>query len=174
MKLGSTIILLGLAVLVGLGGLAPVRADDPKSLGNFLSWQALALGQEGEKTCYVMSQPAATKDAVKNRGRTAVMVSHFPDLGARDQVSVILGFRPAKGQPIVAKIGNKSFKLSEIEDDRAWVKSAESDKALIQGMIKASRLTILSVTAKGLKVEDTYSLRGFGKAYKAINTACPK
>jgi Invasion associated locus B (IalB) protein len=169
----KVIFLAALAVGFGLAS-QPGAAEEPANLGVFRDWQAMTYQEGDGKTCYVLSQPTVKMGKVKGRKQVAVMVSHFPGGGARDQVSVILGFQPAGDKPVLAKIGKQNFKLGEIEDGRAWIKSASGDTAMIQAMRRADQMSIQSVTEKGQKVEDTYSLMGFTKAYLSIGKACPK
>ncbi len=56
----------------------------------------------------------------------------------------------------------------------AWVKDAANDKKLVQDMIKGSEAIAYGQSRRGTKITDTFSLKGFTKAYEAINEACGK
>ena len=159
--------------LIGLGSLSlPALADAPKNLGAYKKWRAMTADADGNRTCYAMSEPTAKKGNVKERGKVAALVTHFPEIGALDQVSIVLGFKPQAKTPVIVKIGGFTFKFTEVSDDRAWVKSRADDKALVQAMRKSNQMVVTATTSKGLKVQDTYDLSGFTKAYQTMSKAC--
>ncbi|WP_374310636.1 invasion associated locus B family protein [Dongia sp.] len=164
--------LLVAAGLVAAGTLAPAYAETPKNLGAFKKWRAMTVNADGNRTCYAMSQPVDKKGNVKDRGQVAAMVTHFPEIGALDQVSIVLGFSPQAKSPVIVKIGGFTFKFTETEDDRAWAKTRADDKALVQAMRKSNQMVVTATTRKGLKVQDTYDLSGFTKAYQTMSKAC--
>jgi hypothetical protein len=167
-----------LALAVGFGAavspalVSPALADVPKNLGAFAKWRALTVTNEGQRMCYAMSVPVAKQANVDGRGEAAALVTHFPEIGALDQVSIVLGFEPAKNSPVIAKIGGFTFTLEEIDGDRAWVKSRANDRAMVQALRKSNEMMVTASTSKGLKVQDTYDLTGFTKAYQAMSKAC--
>lgn len=162
--------LLGLVVLGAT--LTPAMAETPKNLGAFKKWRAMTVNADGNRTCYAMSLPVTKQGNVKDRGQVAAMVTHFPEIGALDQVSIVLGFEPLAKSPVIVKIGGFTFKFTELEQDRAWAKTHANDKALVQAMRKSNQMVVSATTAKGLKVQDTYDLSGFTKAYQTMSKAC--
>ena len=50
--------------------------------------------------------------------------------------------------------------------------NANVDKKLVEAMKKGERLIIDGTSTKGTTTKDTYSLRGFSSAYRAISTKC--
>ncbi len=164
--------LLIVASLISAGRYAPAAAEAPKALGTFKKWQALTVETDGSHSCYTISEPTNRPGNVKGRGKSAAMVTHFPQIGALDQVSIVLGFLPMAKSSVIVKIGGFTFKFTELERERAWVKNRSDDKALVQAMRKSNQMVVSATTEKGLKVEDTYSLSGFTKAYQAMSKAC--
>lgn len=164
-------LLLGLVVL-GVTIAPAAAADTPKNLGAFKKWRAMTATADGNRTCYAMSQPVSKQGNVKDRGQTAAMVTHFPEIGALDQVSIVLGFAPQAKSPVIVKIGGFTFKFTELEDDRAWAKTHANDKALVQAMRKSNQMVVTATTDKGMQVQDTYDLAGFTKAYQTMSKAC--
>lgn len=163
-------LVLGLVILGAT--LTPAFAETPKNLGAFKKWRAMTVNADGNRTCYAMSQPVTKLGNVKDRGQSAAMVTHFPEIGALDQVSIVLGFAPQAKSPVIVKIGGFTFKFTELEDDRAWAKTHANDKALVQAMRKSNQMVVTATTAKGMKVQDTYDLSGFTKAYQTMSKAC--
>lgn len=162
-----------LLALVMLGAaLAPAAAETPASLGAFKKWRAMTVTADGNRSCYALSEPVSKLGNVKARGQVAAMVTHFPEIGALDQVSIVLGFEPAAKSAVIVKIGGFTFKFTEVEGDRAWAKTHANDKALVQAMRKSNQMIVTAATRKGLKVQDTYDLSGFTKAYQTMSKAC--
>jgi hypothetical protein len=161
-----------LSLLMAGAALPALAADSPKNLGAFKQWRAMTASADGNRTCYAMSEPTDKKGNVKGRGKAAAMVTHFPEIGALDQVSIVLGFEPQAKTPVIVKIGGFTFKFTEVEGERAWVKTRADDKALVQAMRKSNQMVVTATTAKGLKVQDTYSLSGFTRAYQTMSKAC--
>jgi hypothetical protein len=156
----------------GFLAVTPALANAPMNLGAFAKWRALTVTTDGQRMCYAMSVPVAKQGNVADRGEAAAMVTHFPEIGALDQVSIVLGFEPAQNSPVIAKIGGFTFTLEQIEADRAWVKGRANDRAMVQALRKSNQMVVTASTAKGLKIEDTYDLTGFTKAYQAMSKAC--
>nr|WP_298683019.1 invasion associated locus B family protein [uncultured Dongia sp.] len=163
-------LLLSLVVLAA--AMAPAYAETPKNLGAFKKWRAMTVNADGNRTCYAMSLPVTKQGNIKDRGQVAALVTHFPEIGALDQVSVVLGFEPAAKTPVIVKIGGFTFKFTELEQDRAWAKTHANDKALVQAMRKSNQMIVTATTTTGLKVQDTYDLSGFTKAYRTMSKAC--
>ena len=72
---------------------------------------------------------------------------------------------------MLVKIGRSQFRLVA-NGDKAWTRSRREDRRLLRGMIRGKTMVMRSLSAKGAKFEDTYSLIGFTRAYKAARRAC--
>lgn len=164
-----------LSLMMIVTSFSPVFATEtPKNLGTFKQWQAFTVDANDNPACYVMSEPIEQQGSVKDRGKTAALVTHFPEIGALDQVSLVLGFEPQAKNPVIAKIGGSTFKFTEVQGDRVWVKSRAEDRTLVQAMRKSNQMVVIAATSKGLRVQDTFSLSGFTKAYQAMSKACTR
>ena len=144
----------------------------PMSVGSFKSWGAFTFEDKGRLMCYSQSTPAGTIGKAAKRGQAAVMVIQAPDAAAKDQVSIVLGFPPQDGKPVQVKIGRKRFTLKKFAVGRAWADSDAEDRDMVAAMQHADWLVVNAASAKGEKVQDTYNLSGFGKAYDAAVNAC--
>ena len=154
---------------------APASADTPSvpmSVGSFKTWAAYTFEDKGRLMCYTQGSPAGTIGKAAKRGQAAVMVIQAPDAAAKDQVSIVLGFAPQDGKPVAIKIGRKRFSLKKFAVGRAWADSDSQDKQMVAAMQHADWMVVNAVSAKGEKVQDTYNLSGFGKAYDATVKAC--
>ena len=158
---------------------APVAAAPsvPTPVGSFKSWAAYTFEDRGRLMCYSQSAPTGTIGEAEQRGQAAVMVIQAPDAAAKDQISIVLGFAPQDGKPVTVTIGaragkGKKFTLKKFAVGRAWAETAGLDKQIVAAMKRYNYLVVNAVSAKGEKVQDTYILSGFGKAYDAAVKAC--
>ncbi|MDY0882143.1 invasion associated locus B family protein [Dongia soli] len=168
--------------LAGLAGLwfigaalpAPARAAaaEPKLLGIYGDWLAKSVAENGTTLCYMSSVPSSVSAGVDGRSATGAMITHAAGGGARDQVSIALGFSPRKGTGVSLRIGKRSYTLQKIQGDRAWASSNSLDRQIVAAMKKADWMTVQATSAGGTKAQDKYSLSGFAKAYSKISRAC--
>ncbi|PCH84228.1 MAG: hypothetical protein COC02_02205 [Rhodospirillaceae bacterium] len=68
-------------------------------------------------------------------------------------------------------IGAKTFKLFT-NLGHAFAVDQKTDKAFVDAMIRGARLVVKGTSSRGTKTTDTYSLKGFSAAFKAIGKAC--
>jgi invasion protein IalB len=54
----------------------------------------------------------------------------------------------------------------------AWARDAESDRALVTAMRKGHELVLSGQSWRGTQTTDTYSLKGFTRAYKKSLESC--
>ena len=59
-----------------------------------------------------------------------------------------------------------------MQDQIAWTSDPEIDGMLIKAMQRGTTMIIKGVSSRGTNTKDTYSLRGFTAAYKAISKVC--
>jgi hypothetical protein len=155
-----------------LAPIPPAVPATPKPLGSFKSWQAFTFEDKGRMMCYTQSSPAGSIGKVGNRGQAAVMVIQAPDAAAKDQVSIVFGFVPQDGKPVTVRFGRRRFILKKFAVGRAWADTANLDQQIVNAMQRSDWMVVYSVSAKGEKMQDTYNLSGFGKAYSAAVQAC--
>jgi hypothetical protein len=161
---------LAAALMVSAAGVA--RAVNPTPIDRFGDWIAQTYDDNGKLLCYATSSPKKQAGNFKTRGNPYIAVTHAPKSGVHDQVSYIAGYEFKPNSEVQLTVGGQSFPLSVLQKDRAWAKDAETDKALVAAMRKGNTLTIKGISARGTDITDTYSLRGFSKAYQAIGNAC--
>lgn len=150
----------------------PAALATPKPLGDFKSWQAFTFEDKGRMMCYTQSAPAGSIGKIANRGQAAVMVIQAPDAAAKDQVSIVFGFVPQDGKPVTVRFGRRRFILKKFAVGRAWADTANLDQQIVSAMQRSDWMVVYAVSAKGEKMQDTYNLSGFGKAYAAAVRAC--
>lgn len=166
---------LGLLAAAALASVAaaPARAADPVSIGIFDNWQAVTFDEGGKKGCYITSRPTKEEGQYSQRGRVYVLVTHRPADKTFDVVSVVAGYTYGDGGDVTVSIDDADYALFT-HNDSAWAPDAATDKKLVDAMKKGNRMVVRGVSSRGTKTTDTYSLKGFTRAYQAIAEACPR
>jgi invasion protein IalB len=157
------------SVALVLAGAVGARAET--FLGKHGDWEALTDKEAGKTVCYIGSEPTKMRGKYKVRGAAYIMVMHRPAEKSHNVVSVRAGYNYKSGSKTVVSIGKTSFKLFT-KDGWAFAPDADADNALVKAMVQGAVMTVKGVSSRGTKTTDTYSLKGFTAAYRAIGKAC--
>ena len=86
-------------------------------------------------------------------------------------ISVQAGYTYEKASEVELIIDKSSFKLFT---DEQWAFAADTatDNELVKSMIGGAALIVRGLSSRGTQTTDTYSLKGFTAALKAIGKAC--
>lgn len=171
-NLGAIVVsLLAAAVLA-----APAQAlDDRRDLGTFGDWDAQVITKSGGvKECFMVSKAKKWSANRKNvsRGDIYITVTNRPKLGIKDQVNVNVGYPLAEGGTVRLAIDGRSRFEFFNAGNSAWAYSDSDDRASVAAMKAGSSLVVTGQSARGTVTTDTYSLRGFTAANRAIDNAC--
>jgi invasion protein IalB len=161
------------AALLGLSLSAAHAAPEAQDLGTFGNWKAYADVEAGKKLCYLAMKPDKTEGGYKARGNVFLTITHRPATKAFDVVSIVAGYQYKPDSDVAVNIGPSSWSLFSAAD-RAWARDAATDAAIVKAMAKGTALVAKGTSNRGTPTTDTFTLTGFGKAYKAINDACKK
>ncbi|MHC8491462.1 invasion associated locus B family protein [Thalassospira sp. SM2505] len=145
--------------------------NSPKLIDVFGKWEAYTYSEEGQKVCYMGSQPTSAKGDYTQRGKIYVMVTHRPGLKLFNEVSFITGYTYKDKSTVDLRIDSKKFSLFT-HADSAWAVDAETDRKLVSAMKSGSNMVVVGYSTRDTKTTDTYSLSGFTAAYNAISKAC--
>lgn len=145
---------------------------DVTILGTFQSWTAYSFQGTDGKVCYMADEPAKSVGKYTYRDDVFLSVTHRPNDKTFDVVSMQAGFTYKKGTKPTLRVDNHKAVNLEAVKDMAWVKEATSDKKLVQDMIQGGEAIAYGQSQRGTKITDTFSLKGFTKAYETINEAC--
>ena len=159
------------SVLVSALAAQPSRAQGIERLGDYGDWSSFQFSEDGNLACYMSSEPKKTAGKYKKRGDVLAIVTHRPAEKRLGEVSVIAGYSHKKDSWVEVKIGGQTFQLFT-QDDGAWAPDAATDKKLVQAMKKGNRMVVKGTSSRGTLTTDTFSLKGFTKAYGAIGKAC--
>ncbi len=151
--------------------LAALAQEEPKSLGTFSNWEAVTFKEGGNTGCYITSVPSKKEGAYTSRDRTYALVTHRPADKTFNVITIVAGYSYKSESEVTIKIGSQSFRLFT-NKDAAWAPNEETDKKIVQAMIKGQGMIVQGTSSRGTKTTDTYSLIGFTKAYRAIADAC--
>ncbi len=139
-------------------------ADQPKPLGTFKGWTAATYGTGPDIVCYAF---ASSKQA-KGAKTPPAMLTVAERTKFRDEISLSQGVTYVKNQDVIVKVGGAALKFFTKDNMAYALKGPATVKAFLGGA------SAVASTGKGAKaVSDTFSLDGFGDAYKAIVKACP-
>lgn len=176
----SRVSLVLLAILPALAtgpAFAAVTTADAKAktktkiLGTFQDWKAYSYEENGQKVCYMSSQPKKTEPKGKARGDAYILVTHRPAEKTYGVVSVTAGYTYKKDSEVTVKVDRNAFKLFT-DGDTAWARDESTDKSVSAALRSGKSLVVKATSARGTNTTDTYSLNGAGPAFGAINDAC--
>lgn len=167
-------ILVCAVVLCLLVSVKSISTPTPVSniLGTFGVWTAYVFHDGASKVCYMASEPTESKGKYTSRDDVFLTVTHRPVEKTYDVVSMTAGFTYQKGSKPTIRVDNKKNVTLIPVEDMAWAKDDKTDAALVKEMIAGSNAYVNGTSKRGTKITDTFSLKGFSKAYNAINEAC--
>ena len=168
-----------LGLVFALFALPHAGVSATKTLVAEQDWQAFQFKQNTQNTCYATSKPKVSEGQYTKRGDVLVFVSHFADADPNtrifDQISVNMGYPVKKGEGVQLKVANSDYllRVSAHDDDRSTVYAEPDDeKKLIRAFKKGYEFELRGISSRGTKTYDKFSLRGFSKAYAAIEKGC--
>lgn len=148
------------------------HADARTIIGTFGDWAAIR--QDGpEPMCYIIAEPERTRSTVSNmrRGAASLSVGLWPNRGSGEQLQATFGFDVNGQRDVTLAVGSRTFKLVP-EGEVAWASDSSSDKAIVSALRRNSTVEATSVSQRGTKVTDRYSLQGFTAALDAMRSSC--
>ncbi len=145
---------------------AAAPAAGPKALKVFEDWTAATNTESGETVCYACTKAQTSVPALPGRGGPVVLTVTKRKPG-HDDVALDAGFAYAPNATMTVQIDQTGLDFYT-SGRNAF---ARDGKAAVAAFGKGGRAIARSPAPKG-QVTDTFSLKGFGDAYKAIVKAC--
>lgn len=142
-------------------------AGGPKLLSKSEDWTAAIHQEAGATVCYAFVRAQSSSPALPGRGPVILTVTQRPS--GRDAVAIEAGFSYAPNASVTVQVDQTG--LDFYTDKRNAF--ARDGKAVVAAFGKGTRAIARSPGPKDVSVTDTFSLKGFGDAYKAIVKACP-
>lgn len=147
--------------------------EAPRHIGDYGDWAAYTYKENGKNVCYMASTPKKDEGKYTKRGDIYAVVTHRPAEKSFDVVNLVAGYTYKTESKAVIKIGKQAFNLYT-DGDKAWTTTPQEDAKLVAAMKRGERMIVDGVSSRGTKTKDTYSLKGFMRAYKAISAKCGK
>ena len=174
-KIGLVIIGIVLG-LIGYSSAKPALDTESRVLGTYHAWTAYVASLPEGKVCYIAASPTKSAGKYSSRGDVFLMIAHRPQEKSFNVVSFLAGYTYKKKVNATIQVDkNKALGLLTdigVDTDTAWAKDAKMDAELIAQMKKGNVLVVKGTSKRGTQTTDTFSLKGFSKAYEAIQTAC--
>lgn len=149
----------------------PAMADEPKVLSAHGDWTAYVFNENGNKVCYMASQPIKAEGAYTKRGDIFALVTHRPGEDSRDVFSYITGYSYKPSSNVSLSFGSKKFTLFT-QNDMAWAVDDKTDRDIAKAIRGGSKMIVKGSSSRGTKTTDTFSLRGSSAAHDAISREC--
>jgi hypothetical protein len=157
----------GLLVMLAVASAGPAGAQQ-----TFRDWTLHVNEDRDGKLCYIVSFPKKEEGTFKQRGKPAAFVSRLPTTPIKEEVSVQPGYTFKTGSETVVVVDEKDTFSFFTQGDHAWARTPKDDQSVIQAMIRGKTLVVRGTSSRDTTSTDTYSLVGFGAAYKAMQEAC--
>ncbi|MBR2299045.1 MAG: hypothetical protein IJ870_00530 [Alphaproteobacteria bacterium] len=148
--------------------------EAPKLIGDYNDWSAYTYKEGKNTVCYIASTPKRDEGNYTKRGDIYAVVTHRPSDKSFDVVNFVAGYTLKSNAKFTVKIGKQTFSNFFTDADKSWTINDSEDKKLVQAMFKGERMIVEGISNRGTQTKDTYSLKGFARAYKAINAKCGK
>ena len=148
-------------------------AEDSTSLGTYGEWEAMYWNTEEGLVCSIISAPTKQEGKYTKRGQVYAQISQNKGSEGIGIVSFQAGYTFKKNIPVIVNIDSKhTFKLLLTNNQTAWADTDTEDALLIKFMKLGTKMVVKGVSSRGTNTIDTYSLKGFIAAYKAMNKIC--
>ncbi len=144
----------------------------PRQIGTTSGkWTAYVLVENGQKVCYMVSQPVKTQGNYSRRGDIYALITHRPSENTKNVFSYITGYKYKSGSKVTVRVNGKTFDLFT-QDDTAWTPDPESDRKLAEAIRAGSTMVVKGTSSRGTLTTDTFSLSGSSDAYRKISKEC--
>ncbi|MEO1191742.1 MAG: invasion associated locus B family protein [Pseudomonadota bacterium] len=169
------VLIVALGVAVGLLPPGEARAqnfDSYEELGVFRDWVAYEAMAGGQKTCMMVSIPQTMDRRLTTRQTANVraVVVHRPAQNVRGEVLIETGFPIAENVQADVTIDRTDYKMATDTPGLLWLPT-RYEPDFIAAMRRGLEMTT-KVASGSQTITDTYSLRGFTAALRAIDAAC--
>lgn len=146
-------------------------AGEPKEIASNGSWRGYTATENGQKVCFMLSQPTKSEGNYTARGPVYAFVTTRPAAKITDEFTLDAGYPFEKGSKAKVTIGDKDFELVT-EANRAWLDSVAADRQVVAALRKGNEMVVQGTSSRGTRTTDTYSLKGFTATQKAVAAAC--
>lgn len=146
-------------------------ASDPKLMGTFGDWSAYSFTENGNKVCYMTSQPKTAVGNYTKRGDIFALITHRPAEGTKNVFSYMTGYSYKPDSSVSVKIDGTNYNLFT-QGDTAWTADAAADNSITNAIKTGTNMVVVGTSSRGTVTTDNYSLSGSTKAYQTISQEC--
>ncbi|MSO75125.1 MAG: hypothetical protein EXQ99_08325 [Alphaproteobacteria bacterium] len=171
MTLNAYVVLAFGVMALGLSVVVFPAARAQEVLSTHDDWTSYTYQENNRKVCYIASRPSKQEGTFKKRGEPYVMVTRRGLGKDADEVAVTAGYPYKEDSKVEVIIGTIQFNLFN-QDQWAWAQNAAGDKEITTAMARGSSMVVKAESRVGTNSIDTYSLKGFSAARKAMAEAC--
>lgn len=135
-------------------------------------WNVFTITQNEGKVCYITSKPVKMVGNHPSIRKPYIMVSIF---GANKvEISISADFALRINYIVPVSIDGTQERFIAENEYFAWTEKRDADKRIVKYMIKGLKLLVFYESSERTYAVDTYSLKGFAKAYKVAQELCKK
>ena len=149
----------------------PPSESTDNHLGDSQGWSAYADPDRSGKVCFLVGRPVKSEPHTAKRGDVYVYVTHRSAEHSYNVVSFNAGYPYKEGSDAELSIDGTKFDLFT-NRDTAWARDGETEKAIVETMVKGRQATLKGTSSRGTTTVDTYSLAGFSQVLVLIDKAC--
>jgi invasion protein IalB len=135
----------------------------------YFDWALFSNKQGPKNICYIVATTIKKSGKAQNRGEPYFIITKTA--GKLPEVSVSSGYYYKEDSEIELSFGLKKFYMLTYES-RAWTYSVDDDIEIIKAMKNSDSVIINATSNINISSQDTFSLIGFNKAYKALQEKC--
>jgi len=143
-----------------------------QNLTEYGDWLVFQDKENGNLACVMSSVPQKSQGKYTSRGQIFAVITHRPAEKRFNEFSFQAGYTFKGGAEIAVAIDKKRTFTLFTNAGHAWAKDAQGDKDLIKAMRAGNTMVVRGISSRGTITTDTFSLKGFSAAIKAINAAC--
>jgi hypothetical protein len=146
---------------------AASKAEGPKAIGRFDDWTAATNPEGGQTVCYAFARASGSSPSLAGRGDVVLTVTQRP--AGRDAVAISAGFAYPQGAAVTVQVDQTALDFYAVGRSAF----ARDGRATVSALNRGRQVTARSPAPRAAAVVDTFSLKGFSRAYEAINKVCP-
>ena len=152
--------------------LSKIDTTLPSFEATYQDWKVFTIEQNGQNVCYALSSPKDMSGNYKDDREAYIMVAIFGKI--RQEISITAGYFYRPNSIVSVSIDGIQERFVAENDTLAWPEKTGVDKKIIKEMLNSNKLLVFSESLDNKYSVDTYSLKGFQKAYNKIKELCVK
>ncbi len=151
--------------------IASTAQASPKLQGSYGDWSVFTRYEGAEQLCYVLSKAATKSPSNVKHGDIYFLVANWKSGAASEQPSFMADFSLQAGSPPKIRVGSTSFPMY-VSQNEAFVADGNDERDLLGKMRAGSTMRVDAVSARGTRVNYSFSLKGITAALKKAKDSC--